>query len=258
MVSSLLKLNDPNADTQHPIFILAPPSSSIITSVHTLLCQKLMLRPQRPGQSTESTALRLLENVQLLQYLDLPGLAESLSEVSQRLFESAQGFEDTSDASKLATTKSPGSIVLVQSLSQILGSIQRRSGPVQTCSLLSNLLRTIRHLSRSYRDTVVLLELKITTDNPFSEARKQEIGQIESAFSTATGDELYAVPESIVGGVMEREIDVLVCVHDGFGKTAQVSKGSGKEGEARTQTRIVEVVKDRVGERFGKWCIWVQ
>ena len=215
----------------------------------------------KPGQSAESAAFDLLDSVQILQYLDLPGLAESLSEVSQRLFENNQSkqISDGGGGEEAAGNgASRGSLLLVQGLSTILNTVQRRGGVVQTCAILSNLLRTIKHLSRIHRDLIVLVEADITTESQTAGEGDPEVGRLDTAFSSATGAAMRVVPGGAVGDVVERGMDIMVCVHEGFANTTGDARGKNRDGGHRARTMIVEVVKDTTGGRLGEWCVWVQ
>lgn len=153
---------------------------------------------------------------------------------------------------------SGGSILLVQGLSTVLNSVQRRSGIVQACAILSNLLGTIKHLSRIQHELIVFVEVDVTTESPIAGERDLEAGQLDTAFSSATGAAMGVVPGGAVGSVIDRGIDVMVCVHDGFAKTTGDAKGKNRDSGHRARTRIVEVVKDTTGGRLGDWCMWVK
>ena len=260
-VSALLEIADSRSTFKPRIFILAPPSTAIISSIHTLLRDRLKSLHLTTTLSAEPAAFELLDSVQVLQYLDLPGLAEALSEVSQRLFENGQIHATTDSGTGGSATEngpSGGSILLVQGLSTVLNSVQRRSGIVQTSAILSNLLRTIKHLSRIHHDLIVLVEADITTESPIAGERDLEAGQLDTAFSSATGTAMGVVPGGAVGSVIDRGTDVMVCVHDGFAMTTGDAKGKNRDGGHRSRTRVVEVVKDTMRGRLGEWCIWVQ
>ena len=228
----------------------------MVSDTHSLLCQGLKI--QRPTErSIEECALELLNGVQLLQYLDLPGLAESLSEVSQRLYERVRN-SGVDEGGQSSCEKRGGSVLLVQGLSTVLSTVERRSGGVQTCAILANLLRSIKHLGRTRSDLLVLVEIDITSEGHAIGEGGRESSLLDTAFSSSTGVGLRMLPETSVGSVLERGLDVMVCVHDGFGIKSEESRARRREGGPKTKTRIVEVVKDKIRGRVGEWCIWVQ
>ena len=222
------------ADEGTEIFILTPPTSTVITDLHAILQSRL---PPTGLCAIPETSLQLLEKVQLLQYLDLAGLAEGLSEISQNLYDREQG----SDHSRC--------VLLVQGLSSTLSSAQRRSGTTQVAAVASNLLRTLTHLSRTYPRAPILVEFTVEV----ALMDKGEAGVLESAFAAEKGEMMSIVPRGLVGEVIEHAFDVTIVVHDGFGKARRV-----KGGGSAVRTRVVEVVKDRAGAKAGEWCIWVQ
>lgn len=261
IVSTLLDPVNPKANRSAQIYVVGPPNTSIVSSIHTLLCSRLRGLPLEVGESLESVAFDLLERVRILQYLDLPGLAESLSEVSQSLFEHDKVYKTTDDGTggDLPGHHIPTrSLLLIQGLSATLTTVQRRSGNVQTCAILSNILRTINHLSRIYSDLVALVEVEITTESQVAGEGESEAGCLDTAFSSSTGAPMRVVPEGAVGTVIEQDMDVVLCVHDGFAKATGIAKDKRRNAGQGARTLIVEVVKDTVGATFGEWCIWVQ
>ena len=189
----------------------------------------------RPGL-TEEHSVQLLDSVKLLQYLDLAGLAEGLSEISQTLHDQQQECRGKS-------------ILLVKGLSDTLATVLRRSGTTQVAALTSNLLRIMIHLSRTYPELLVLVELVIDAGHG-----DKDVGAVlESAFAAEKGGSMGIVPRGVVGDVLEHGMDVVLVVHDGFCKTRRI-----EDGGAGVKTRIAEVVKDRAGKRLGEWCTWVQ
>ena len=214
------------------IFFLASPTSTIISELHDLLQRRL---PVPSSSTAEEASLQLLDNVKLLQYLDLAGLVEGLSEISQTLH-------------NLQEERPRPSILLMEGLSSALSTAQRRSGNMQIAALVANLVRTLIQLSRSSQSLLVLVELDVEISPGDSEG-----GILGSAFSSGKGEKLRAVPRGIVGEVLEEGMDVVALIHAGFGKT-KTAKGK----DTKTRTIIVETVKDRVGSRSGEWSTWVQ
>jgi hypothetical protein len=170
------------------------------------------------------SALQYLENVQLLQYFDFAGLTESVAEVSALLFEA-------STSSEVQKT-----VLYLEGVSIAIESSLRRSGMVQANALLSSLLRTLIHLSRTYSCLLVLLDLASTKDSKGDD-------MIQSAFASATGSDMRYQPGGALSRTLVGALDILVTVHDAHGT---VTDGSV----------IVEVVKDRVGNALGQWAIW--
>ena len=201
--------------------MIAPHSSSIISSIHARIVSRLSnISPtQEPAN-----AIKYLKNVQLLQFFDFAGLTESVAEVSALLF---QG--DYSSEMKMT-------ILYLEGIGIAIENIQRRSGMVQANAMLSSLLRTLVHLSRTYPCLLILLQLDMRKDSKRDEA-------IRSAFTSATASEIKHQPGGALGRTLEGALDVMVVVHDGYGTTTDGAM-------------IVEVVKDRTGNALHQWAVW--
>ena len=211
-------------------FIIATPNTSIVSSVHAQLQHSLVADTSRSELS-----VKLLDTVQLLQYFDFAGLAESVSEVSDHLHGLLANREKHSTSN---AEYSKRLILFVDGLDSALESTQHRSGFVQANALGASLLRSITHLSRNYPSLLVLLSLEANQDTRSGD-------DFTSAFSSSTARSIREVGP---GGMLRRTllagIDTVVLVHD--------SVDSGlNDGDL-----IVEVVKDRAGASLGHWAVW--
>jgi hypothetical protein len=202
-------------------FIIAPHNSSIVTSIHSRLLDRL---PVPPATTTQRSAVQCLQSVQVLQYFDFVGLTESVAEVSARLFH----------MSTAATSQK--TVLYIEGLATMIEGTQRRSGLVQADALLSSLLRSLTHLSRTHPCLLTIVGLQLGKDSKGDDA-------IQFAFAGATVSDLRMQPGGALGRTMEAALDVLVVVHDAH-------------DAATTGSSIVEVVKDRVGDALGEWAVW--
>jgi phosphopantetheine adenylyltransferase len=232
-------------------------------AVADLLDQRLQAQPFKT--KLESTAL--LSGVQLLRYLSLTGLIESVVDVSAELHKST--------ANQDSAEHSP-TILLIQSLSSTLADTNRRSGSTQTTALVTNLLRSLTHLSQTHRHLLLLVELDFeprnhgtSTDanrrtNPAEQAqalatRQSNVPALSSAFSSQQGHTITLLPSTAsIGCALDSGMDVIVAVHDAFGKARAHDKEQAKKGINGAKTAVVEVLKDRAGHHTGNWCLWVQ
>ena len=244
--------NDPNPT----VFIITPPTTQTTLAIATHLSQRLAPTPSK----TFSDPTALLSQVQLLQYLSLGGLIESVGDVSAALFNSS--------------TPSP-SILLIQGLSAASSEALRRHGATHTAAVTANLMRTLTHLSQTYSHLLILVELDIDlqksggTSSAATEA-------LQCAFTSARGEVLRLAPSGgggsggpgagnsavAVSSALEAGLGVVIAVYDGFGKTVEHDRREAKKAMElkaphRGTTSIVEVVKDRGGGGFGRWCVWV-
>ncbi|OAL35662.1 hypothetical protein AYO20_05043 [Fonsecaea nubica] len=233
------------------VYLVTPHTSQSIPMLHVLLTKTI---------SDSSAALELLKTVRLLQYFDLAGLAESLAEISQELFQRTHAT-NTSINPEAGKRTSPHDIVLIQGLGQTVSATHRRSGLVQSNALLRNLMRNITQIARISRDVLVLvvvpLEIGAIRDTQlYQEAAKprrvQAAIEMKSAFAGTNGEALrlyYSGHESLAR-TLEAALDCIVVAHDGFGRVKEVGRPNEREEQ------VVEVVKDRVGDLMGLWGIW--
>jgi len=250
------------------VFIITPAdqATSLIHQVYQVLVARISQLQERPPDArlapSEQTLLpdakSLLNGVSLLQYLDISGLSESLSEVFTAV--TSQFVES-----------SWKTIVVVQGLTTCVNATQRRSGILQTTTLLSSVLQSMRNVVRSSGGMCVgLLEVDIawtsmnfnsigrhttvTVGNPSPTASDQDqvVRGLDTAFSSKTGKILKISTSATLSRIVEEGVDVLVAVHDADGRI-----------DARNETRrIVEVVRDERADHTGEesalglWAVW--
>lgn len=255
LVSTYLCTADKHDDISKPsVFVISPPSAQTMLSVAAMLDQRLQTRP---GQ-TRPTQTALLSRIQLLQYLSLDGLTESLGDVSASLH--ASRSHDQAAGQIL-----PPTILLLQGFSSMLSDTNRRSGAIQTATLATNICRSLTHLSRTFANLLILVELDLegrgTTASPSSAASTQRVDSttgLSTAFTSQHGQTLSLLPAiTLVINALDGGVDTLVTLHDAFGKTRAHDKQEAKKGPNRGKTLIVEVLKDRTGSKTGEWCLWV-
>ncbi|KIW25125.1 uncharacterized protein PV07_10789 [Cladophialophora immunda] len=232
------------------VYIVTPHTSQTIPMLHVLLANTI---------SDSQAAIELLKPVRLLQYFDLAGLAESLGEISQDLFQRAHVTNKTTPA-ELYRRALPRDIVLIQGLAQTVSATHRRSGLVQSNALLGDMMRNTTQISRISRDVLVLVEVALEIGAAYDLQSRQEGAkarkvhatiQLESTFVGSSGEtlRLYSGHESLAR-TLEAALDCIVVAHDGFGRVKE-SRRPNESGE-----QVVEVVKDRVGDLMGVWGLW--
>lgn len=271
------------------VFIVAPPdqATSSIRRIYQLLNERVSTsisqaptQPQPQSSKTRSTresptpftpnatAKHLLTHVSLLQYLDISGLSESLSEVLTVL---------TSPSSSPQKTKS---ILLVQGLTGCVNATLRRSGMVQSAGLLAGAVGAIRDVVRCSGGMCIgFVEVELgwvnPNPNPSVNANASVAGStstshvharnaapavggigVETAFASQTGRTLRVNLNPTLARVVEEGVDVLVAVHDADGKI------DARADRDRDTKRIVEVVRDERADRAGEgsalgaWAVW--
>ena len=204
-------------------FVICTPNTSIASNVHGLLQSRVAARPR-------SACLKLLDTVQIMQYFDIAGLTESISEVSSCLHDLKSG--PGANSSRLKRH-----ILVVDGLCPALESTQRRSGLVQANALAASLLRSLTHLSRSNPSLLILIDLEASR-----EARSEE--ELTSAFSSPERSIRGIRPGGVLQKTLLAGIDTVILLHD------KVDTGL-KDGDL-----IVEVARDREGASLGHWVVW--
>jgi hypothetical protein len=211
-------------------FVIAPPDISIAANIHDLL-------QARHSTRRESTHLQLLNTVQIMQYFDVAGFAESISEVSSRLHDQNNRSETLSTSHGKDLRRMKRQILLLDGLGPALESTQRRSGLVQANALAASLVRSVAHLSRSYPLLLVLFTLEAGRDMRSGD-------ELTSAFSSPSNSICGISPGGMLGRTLLTGIDTVILLHD----TVDAGLNDGD--------LIAEVVKDRVGPSLGQWVIW--
>jgi hypothetical protein len=248
---------------QTSVYVISPPSGQTTLKVASLLDQKLQALPVSP----KPDAATLLDRIQLLQHLSTAGLIDNLSDVSTAVYEA------TSDRAGSESSPTP-TILLLQGLSNALSDTSRRGGPTQAAAFAANVLRSLTHLSRTHAHLLILVEFDLelrspattadarvasTSTNPPSVRRNADFNALHSAFTSQQGHSLSLVPSpTAVSSVIDSGLDTIIAVHDAFGRTRTHDKDAAKKGVHRGKTTVVEVLKDRVGDKTGEWCLWVQ
>lgn len=260
------------------VFIVTPPNqaTTAIRSIYQLLVNKIsQARPQplttgprtasHPTNPLLSETKSLLGGVSLLQYLDMSGLSESLSEVFTVLSGSAE------PASAGSNSRNQKTILLVQGITHCTTTMQRRSGALQTTALVSSVLRAIRNIVRARGGLCLgLVEFDVSWSNTAADVNTPTPGPhlarhvnippgatsnasvtgLETAFASKTGKVLRINSLSAsLSRILEEGVDVMVAVHDADGKVDA------------TKT-IVEVVRDERAAHSGEesalasWAVW--
>lgn len=232
-----------------------PVPTTYIVAPHTYQTTPLLHACLAKALPDPATAIDLLNSVQVLQYFDLAGLADALTEVSGGIYR-RNHLESEQHPANDGTSSGLKDLVLVQGIAQTIAVTHRRSGIVQANALLSGLARNIVQLSRISRDVLVVVDCPVEIDIPSGESNPRKFVkgvELESAFSSPSGETLRLVcGHETLSRTLHETFDCIVAVHDGFGKlNPQTKRPSGQ------RERVVEVVKDRIGDLMGSWAVHV-
>jgi hypothetical protein len=196
-----------------------------------------------------SAATQVLQDVKLLQYFDLAGLVEAVAEVNEAIYRQSQQPRDPNAAGEVEN------LVLIQGIGPTMSATHRRSGFVQANALLAGLTRNVVQLSRTFGGVMVLVDVPVAVDTTVSGGQPSGLStstvgtELESAFSGPAGEALrLALGNESLSQILEAALDRMVAVHDGLGRL--------RTKPLHQQERVVEVVKDRLGDLTGLWATW--
>ena len=182
-----------------------------------------------------------LDQMAVMEYFDFAGLTECISEVSTSLYATTSHKQGTSTSSSTTTAISAHNptIVILRGLDSAIDYIDHHSGMLHANALLASLLRNLTHLSRTYPQVLLLVDLDASNTKLLS--------QDQVAFPSA----FFAVRPVLLGcdgGRWNRALaagmDTLLSVHEVL------------EDATRRRRRVVEVLSDRVGKGKGSWAVW--
>ncbi|OJJ51680.1 hypothetical protein ASPZODRAFT_448052 [Penicilliopsis zonata CBS 506.65] len=209
-------------ETESSVFIIHP-SNYAAFAPETLLAS-LLTSPHHQPAPTREHAIQRLNNVQLLSIFDLPSAVRAISSVSERLNE-LQKSRRTSPV-----------LFIIAGLDTFTEATIRASNPVKGAALLQSTLRTLTRLSRVYAAflSVMLVNTSGVGKSPGTGTPSDPSSDhIHSVFHTVG---------SLFPTLLMRTLDQGIDTH----LLLSTVKGA----------QVVEVVKDRVGDGVGKWCIW--
>ncbi|PKY08318.1 hypothetical protein P168DRAFT_262654 [Aspergillus campestris IBT 28561] len=216
------------------------PSAFIIYPAHfdafspEKLLESLLSASQSPTLS-RSEAISRLDSVQLIPVFDFSAASQALHQIADSLSQQRQQPDH--------------SITLIfAGLDSLTEGVIRASNAVRGAAVLTSVLRTLTQLSRTH--SMYLSIMLVNTGglgqlSPFYNPRPStddsqhhpaaDDGSIHSIFRTS-GAPLFP---NLLAKTLDHGIDTHLLL-----------------SVVRGQARVVEVIKDRVGDGVGKWCVW--
>ncbi|RAH72430.1 uncharacterized protein BO66DRAFT_469750 [Aspergillus aculeatinus CBS 121060] len=188
---------------------------------------------------TRDAAIACLDRVQLFPVFDLYAALQAIHEISSAVASSAAG------RNSLQPNKA---IVLVAGLDTLAEGVVRTSNAARGAAALTAALRTLTHLTRTGPAAVSVLLVNTSGLGTAaanadyasgSIAMQDEASSWESGVRSAFGANGASLFPSLLMRTLDQGLDTHILV--------STTKGSGV---------VVEVIKDRLGEGIGKWCVW--
>ncbi len=245
-----VETSSPDASVGPTIYVIAHYTSQTIPLLHGHLAKTI---------ADSQAASKLLKHVQSLQYFTLIGLGQSVSEVSDQVYQRTQQTRELQEEDKSENNGDQiMDVVWIRGLEERMTATYRRSGLVHANAVLAHVTRRIVQLSRMSADVLVLVDVpvvfdsvkedKVSLDASRSFARAMKL---ESAFAGPNGEHLRLIcGNELLSRTFEAALDCLIAVHDGLGRVKDRTK------QPRKGVQLVEVLKDRLGDTTGLWAVW--
>ncbi|KAF7121909.1 hypothetical protein CNMCM5793_009463 [Aspergillus hiratsukae] len=257
--------NTPLAPSQSPTphpkaiaFIIHPPNLDFL-SPNQLLASLLASPPSPPLSRTQ--AIALLDHVQLFPVFDFRAAGQAINQVSDVLQsqsppapapDAVSAAESEAGEGERARTRR---LLLIAGLDTLTEDIIRASNPVKGAAALTAALRTLTQLSRVHGEELAVMLVNTAGLGPASGLRfrvpfppgggsggeRQQVSRgdmdDEGVYSVFHAETATPLLPSLLVRTLDQGIDTHLLL-------------SAVEAD-----RVVEVIKDRVGEGVGKWCI---
>ncbi|KAI9367973.1 hypothetical protein BJX61DRAFT_537631 [Aspergillus egyptiacus] len=241
-------------------FIIHPANSTIF-SPENLLASLLSTEPKLP----RDRAISHLDTVQLFPVFDFAGAVEAINYVSDSLYtlresqqqQQRQQQQPSEQDNRNPETNSHSTLLIITGLDKLTEAVIRASNAVRGTAVLSSLLRTLTQLSRMYRSTLSVLLVNTSGVGPtvlhdsggggggggrghVVTRRDYEISRSRDEGSSIQS--MFYVDVPLFPSLLMRTLDQGIDTHLLVSNTRRL--------------HVLEVIKDRVGDGVGKWCVW--
>ncbi|KAL3479248.1 hypothetical protein BJX99DRAFT_245055 [Aspergillus californicus] len=201
---------------------------------------------QQPLSRTQ--AISHLDSVHLFPVFDFTDAVQAINEVSNTLLNTSQSPQRSSSSTK--------TILIIAGLDTLTEAVIRASNALRGTAVLVSTLRTLSHLSRTYPSTLSVVLVNTSGVGPMI---RDDDGGRRQAQSQYQPQREYYTQQQRDGGIQSifsitdtplfptllmRTLDQGVDTHLLVSRTRGVP--------------VVEVVKDRVGNGIGRWCVWAR
>ncbi|KAL5335771.1 hypothetical protein BJX70DRAFT_374412 [Aspergillus crustosus] len=252
-------------------FIIHPPTTKVF-SPESLLLSLLSHQPRLPRKE----AITHLDSVTLFPVFGFGEVVGAVQEISEILHQEqsqtrtrTQTQNDTQNDTKHGTAGSESTpipavstVLILTGLDTLTESIIRSSNAVRGAAVLSSLLRTLTQLSRIHHSSLSILLVNLNAVGPFIRAvdRTQAPGpgqgsrdaEMNMNMNMNGGSGTHSIfsttKEPLFPSLLMRTLDQGIDTHLLLSRLNTNTQG--------VPVPVVEVVKDRVGEAGGRWCVW--
>lgn len=249
------------------VFIIHPIHSSIFAP-ETLFKDLLNFQPLDGCRKalSETEALHLLDRVELLPVHDLSAATQAISQVSdtisniheqhRRASIERENGEDSEESGQPTTT-----LLIIEGLDTMAEDVIHNSNAMRGSAILTPVLRTLTHLSRTHTSFLSVLlvnttalgssvhsqqsqQISVTQTAPSDAGARSTTmgtaGGLHSAFARDFTEGKSHLEGPLLKTLLSRTLDQGIDTH----LLLQVKRGQS----------LIEVIKDRTGDGLGKWC----
>ncbi|KAL4992176.1 hypothetical protein BDW68DRAFT_173494 [Aspergillus falconensis] len=214
-----------------------------------------------------NAAITLLDAVQLFPVFDFAGAVDAISEVAERLRKVWDGHQQNQNQNQNQNeneNKDQQTVVVIAGLDTLTEAVVRSSNAVRGTAVLTSALRTITQLSRMHQGYLSVLLVNTSGIGP-SPSMHQRLNQnqnqsqaqkeYETQHARDDGNGIQSMfythaPlfPSLLLKTLDQGVDTQILV--------SISDLRMDMHGRRVAVPVIEVIKDRVGDGLGRWCVW--
>ncbi|KAL4943009.1 hypothetical protein BDV06DRAFT_221616 [Aspergillus oleicola] len=231
------------------------PQTSKIFSPQALLTS-LLLHSQHNSPEARNEAIALLDSVTLFPVHDFASATDAIQDVADRLATSTSSPENEQQGEQNKPQTQTQTVVIITALDTLTDAVIRSSNALRGAAVLSGALRTISQLSRVYSQnlSVLLVNTGGVGPSPYQTNQSQQSQAGDNAAGAGSGAGRGSGSEAGIQSMFSTTDTPLFpsllmkTLDQGIDTHLLVSRVKNE--------RVVEVVKDRVGDGSGRWCVW--
>ncbi|KAE8556777.1 hypothetical protein EYB25_001481 [Talaromyces marneffei] len=257
-------------------FIIHPVHSTMFapeTLFKDLLGCQHNLDDNKPNETmSELQALNLLDRVELLPVHDFSSATQAIGQVSDAISSireehrcASTGKEDEDHSEEYG--QPPTILLIIEGLDTMAEDVIHNSNAMRGSAILTPVLRTLTHLSRTHTSFLSILLVNTTALGSFQQhTQSQQISATQTSPGDAGGRTMTMATAGGLYSAFARDYTQGKPHHEGYTQpllNTLLSRtlDQGVDTHLLLQVRrrgqtLVEVIKDRTGDGLGKWCAW--
>ncbi|KAI9045484.1 uncharacterized protein KD926_007899 [Aspergillus affinis] len=206
-----------------------------------------LLAPSQKPQFTREDAITCLDSVQLFPVYDVAAAVQAISEISDMLDRSRDERARRQSSGQSSEHSGSSVLLIVAGLDTLAEAAVRASNTVRGAAILTTALRSLTHLSRVHSSFLSVMLVNTNGLGSFGTfANAPNYMQQSNPRKDYQDDGIHSIfhtsESPLLPSLLMRTLDQGIDTHLLLSMT--------------TTATVVEVIKDRVGEGVGNWCIW--